>query len=120
MEKLTKFKNASRTIWNDSLILGLFTLMNQIGLGYLENGFVNFFKGITPFIVLTCFLQAISGILVAIVIKYTDNILKAFATSISIVMSVILSLIMRDHQLNFQFMIGSLMVVLSVALYQIS
>lgn len=37
------------------------------------------------------FLQALGGLVVAVVIKYADNILKGFATSVSIIMSALIS-----------------------------
>lgn len=36
-------------------------------------------------------LQAVGGLVVAVVIKYADNILKGFATSLSIIVSAIIS-----------------------------
>lgn len=37
------------------------------------------------------FLQALGGLVVAAVIKYADNILKGFATSVSIILSTVIS-----------------------------
>ncbi|CAE8605202.1 unnamed protein product, partial [Polarella glacialis] len=44
-----------------------------------------FFQGYQPITCLVVVLEASGGIIVALVIKYTDNILKNFATAISIV-----------------------------------
>lgn len=40
---------------------------------------------------LVAFLQALGGLVIAAVIKYADNILKGFATSLSIIMSTLIS-----------------------------
>lgn len=37
------------------------------------------------------FLQALGGLVIAAVIKYADNILKGFATSLSIILSTLIS-----------------------------
>jgi len=36
-------------------------------------------------------LQALGGLVIAVVIKYADNILKGFATSLSIIVSTLIS-----------------------------
>lgn len=40
---------------------------------------------------LTVCLQALGGLVIAVVIKYADNILKGFATSLSIIVSTLIS-----------------------------
>lgn len=40
---------------------------------------------------LNLFLQAFGGLVIATVIKYADNILKGFATSLSIILSTVIS-----------------------------
>jgi UDP-sugar transporter A1/2/3 len=55
---------------------------------------------------------------VAIVVKYADNILKGFATSLSIVLSSIVSFFyFHDISVNVSYVIGSLVVLVSVYLY---
>jgi len=62
-------------------------------------------------------LQAFSGLLVAVVVKYTDNILKGFATSAAIVISCIASMYFFDFQLSLQFVIGSSLVIVATYMY---
>jgi UDP-sugar transporter A1/2/3 len=52
-----------------------------------------------------------------VVVKYADNILKAFATSIAIVLSVIISIFLFDKIPTFQFIVGAVIVNASVYLY---
>jgi UDP-sugar transporter A1/2/3 len=51
--------------------------------------------------------QAIGGLIVAVVVKYADNILKGFATSLSIILSSFASMFLFDFHLSLVFIIGS-------------
>ena len=62
-------------------------------------------------------LNAFGGLLVAVVVKYADNILKGFATSAAIVLSCITSMYLFDFQLSWQFTIGASLVISSVYIY---
>ena len=62
-------------------------------------------------------LQSLGGILVAVVVKYADNILKGFATSAAIVISCVVSVYLFDVVLSLQFIIGTVLVLLSIFLY---
>ncbi|KAG0377962.1 hypothetical protein BGX24_005051 [Mortierella sp. AD032] len=61
--------------------------------------------------------QALGGLLVAIVVKYADNILKGFATSLSIIISGMISVYFFDFEPSIQFQMGTLVVILSTFLY---
>ena len=62
-------------------------------------------------------LEAFGGIVVALVIKYADNILKNFATAVSIVTSVIVSTIFLEFEIKAMFIIGGVFVMSAVAIY---
>ena len=56
--------------------------------------------------------------LVAIVVKYADNVLKGFATSLSILLSSVVSaMYFNDIDVNFAFIVGAFIVLLSVYYY---
>jgi UDP-sugar transporter A1/2/3 len=56
--------------------------------------------------------------LVAIVVKYADNVLKGFATSLSIIISSVISAIyFADVDINGAFILGAIVVLLSVYYY---
>lgn len=55
-----------------------------------------FFQGYLPITWIVVALQAFGGLVVATVIRYADNILKGFATSISILCSCIFSYVFGD------------------------
>jgi UDP-sugar transporter A1/2/3 len=77
-----------------------------------------FFVGYTVWTWLVIFAQATGGLLVAMVVKYADNILKGFATSISILISSLVSVFLFDFQLTVWFLTGSLFVVMATYLYE--
>ncbi|VDM25848.1 unnamed protein product [Toxocara canis] len=53
-----------------------------------ENGF---FQGYNNIIWIVVILQAYGGLVIALVVKYADNILKGFAVSLSIIISSFIS-----------------------------
>jgi UDP-sugar transporter A1/2/3 len=57
------------------------------------------------------------GLLVAAVIKYGDNILKNFTTSCSVILGTLISVVLFDFQLSYQFLWGSALVVSSAYVY---
>lgn len=76
-----------------------------------------FFHGYDAFVIYLVVLQAGGGLLVAMVVKYADNILKGFATSLSIIISCVASIYLFDFHLTGQFAFGSLLVITSIFLY---
>lgn len=56
---------------------------------------------------LDCMLQAVGGLIVAVVVKYADNILKGFAASFSIVTSFILCVFIFDFKPTYGFVLGA-------------
>lgn len=62
-------------------------------------------------------LQAIGGLIVAVVVRYADNILKGFASAVSIVVSWVLSIPLFDLVPNSMFAFGIALVVFALLLY---
>jgi UDP-sugar transporter A1/2/3 len=60
----------------------------QDGKAIQEKGF---FQGYTPFTLFLIVVSASGGLIIAVVVKYADNLYKAFAVSLSIVLSSIVS-----------------------------
>jgi UDP-sugar transporter A1/2/3 len=72
-----------------------------------EGGF-DFFHGYNSIVWGVILFQAAGGLIVAMVVKYADNIIKNFATSFSILLSALTSAILfRDVQINFFFVLGA-------------
>lgn len=73
--------------------------------------------GYTTVVWIVIFMQAFGGLLVAVVVKYADNILKGFATSFSIIISCVVSVYLFDFHINGQFLLGAVLVIAAVLLY---
>jgi len=58
----------------------------------MERG--DFFSGYNTYVWGVITLQAAGGLIVAVVVKYADNVMKGFATSISIIISAVISYIL--------------------------
>jgi UDP-sugar transporter A1/2/3 len=97
-----------------SLPFGLFTCLMYDGTTIHNNGF---FFGYDSFVWYLITLQAGGGLVVAMVVKYADNILKGFATSLAIVISCVASVYLFDFQVTLQFVLGASLVMLSIFMY---
>ena len=65
----------------------------------------------------TVSIQVFGGLITAIVIKYSDNILKGFATSLSIVISFLASVVLFDFRITPTFIVGASTVLAATATY---
>ncbi|XP_078481703.1 UDP-N-acetylglucosamine transporter isoform X2 [Ciona intestinalis] len=94
-----------------SSITVLFTNLKEIQ----KDGF---FQGYSIPVMTVLLLQAYGGILVACVVQYTDNIIKGFATSLSIIVSTIVSyLVFNDVQPTKLFLAGTMIVIAATFVY---
>ncbi|KAJ1428359.1 nucleotide-sugar transporter-domain-containing protein [Ochromonadaceae sp. CCMP2298] len=115
-------KNSGTSVWVRNIQMGL----SSITLGFLgiflsgegpqvyEHGF---FYGYNRVVWGVIVLQAVGGIVVAVVVKYADNILKGFAASFSIVTSCLLSYALFDFRPTPTFLLGALLVFAATYLY---
>ena len=76
-----------------------------------------FFYAYDIFVWYVVILNAVGGLLVAMVIKYADNILKNFATSLSIVLSMFFSTLLFGAKINFECVLGTALVIVSIFIY---
>lgn len=119
-EKL--LKGSSTGVWMRNIQLGFFgTIIGYISVYTYDFEKVSdkgFFQGYNNIVWTVISLQALGGLVIAAVIKYADNILKGFATSISIILSSIVSyFFLQDFVPNSLFMIGSCFVIAATFLY---
>lgn len=114
-------KNSKTSIWVRNIQLGLFgtlfALMTAYGSDWDNIKDKGFFFGYNSLVWINILVQSSGGLLVAVVIKYADNILKGFATSVAIVISCIASVYLFNTVVNYLFCFGTFLVVLSVFLY---
>ncbi|OWF38458.1 UDP-galactose translocator-like [Mizuhopecten yessoensis] len=114
-------KGTKQSVWVRNVQLG--SLGGVIGLiaMYLKDGEKvaekGFFFGYDYVVFIVIFIQAFGGLLVAVVVKYADNILKGFATSAAIIISCILSMYFFDFHVSFQFTCGASLVMASIYMY---
>ncbi|KAI9480725.1 MAG: UDP-galactose transporter [Benjaminiella poitrasii] len=98
-----------------SVLLGsIFTVGLQDSVAIWENGFFQNYSLLTWVVI---FIQAGGGLIVGLVVRYADNILKGFATSISIIVSSIVSFWLFDFEVTFVFCFGALLVIFATYLY---
>lgn len=97
-----------------SLPFGLITCLLNDGSKIVDHGF---FNGYDFFIWYLIVLQAGGGLIVAVVVKYADNILKGFATSLAIIISCVASIYIFDFKLTLSFSFGAALVICSIFLY---
>ena len=76
-----------------------------------------FFFGYTLLTWIVVVLQAQGGLIVAVVVKYADNILKGFATSLSIIIACVVSVYIFQFEITLQFVLGASLVIGSIFLY---
>nr|XP_019936423.1 PREDICTED: UDP-N-acetylglucosamine transporter [Paralichthys olivaceus] len=97
------------------LVFGLFGMMAYDGERVKESGMFQGYNKVTWAVVA---LQALGGLVIAAVIKYADNILKGFATSLSIILSTLISYFwLQDFDPTGVFFLGAILVIMATFLY---
>lgn len=122
-ERLIKF-SANQSLWIRNFQLAIFCLtISTFGMFYQDyqaiqiGGFLQGYSYLTWIVV---FLQAFGGLIVASVVKYADNVLKGFATSMSIIFSTLLSYYLFDNfNPSMYFYIGASTVIISTFMYSL-
>ena len=119
-------KNSQADLWVRNVQLSLFSLLPALvpivcsnavpagpAPGWLSRLFANF--GVWAWA--TVLIQVLGGLLTALVIKYADNILKGFATSLSIVISFLASVALFNFQMTVTFVLGATVVLVATWMY---
>lgn len=118
-EKLLKASTAS--MWVRNIQLGLcglfFSFWAMIVSDYSTIQSQGLFHGYNLLTWCVITNQALGGLLVSLVVKYADNILKGFATSISIILSGMISFCFFDFKPSILFILGSTVVMTATVLY---
>ncbi|KAK7418080.1 UDP-galactose transporter Gms1 [Neonectria punicea] len=124
-EKLLKESPTQASVWIRNVQLSFYSLFAallggviwQDGSGISEHGF---FEGYNWVVWTAVILQAAGGLIASVVIRDADNIVKNFATSISIVVSFLVSVFVFDFEVTFTFILGTSFVLLSTYIYSSS
>jgi UDP-sugar transporter A1/2/3 len=114
-------KGSQTSLWVRNIQLGVFGAICSFVLMVLndysliaEQGLLYGYNGYVYTVILN---QALGGLVVALVVRYSDQILKGFALSVAVVLSCFVSIFMFDFKPTVMFALGALMVVASVFLY---
>ncbi|XP_061926554.1 solute carrier family 35 member A3b isoform X1 [Entelurus aequoreus] len=115
-------KETKQSVWVRNIQLGLFGFaFASLGmLGYDGRRVAEFgmFQGYNWIACTVVLLQALGGLVIAVVIKYADNILKGFATSLSIIMSMLISyFLLEDFHPSGVFFSGATLVLAATFMY---
>ena len=115
-------KQTTATLWLRNVQLGMFGaltglagmfLMYKRDAAFKDWGEVSergLLAGYTPLVWVVISQQALGGLIVAIVVKYADNILKGFSTSLSIIISCVASVFLFDYVIS----LGLILVLLTL------
>lgn len=76
-----------------------------------------FFHGFHSMVWAVIFLQAVGGLTIAAVVRYSDNVVKNFGTSFSLIFSCMISNYMFNQSATSSFYMGVFLVVVSVFIY---
>lgn len=99
-------KTSNQSVWVRNVQLSFFSIIPALLLGVMYKdgetiAHTGFFAGYNWIVWLAIALQAAGGILVALVISHANNIAKNFATSISVVISFLASVVFFDLEITF-------------------
>jgi len=117
-------KNSKADLWVRNVQLSLFSLLPALAPILYAPQFPmsdsltsHIFRNFGGWAWATVAIQVFGGLVTAVVIKYSDNILKGFATSISIILSFLASVALFDFHVTLSFIIGASTVLAATAMY---
>lgn len=114
-------KNSQTDLWIRNVQLSLFSLIPAAlpiiyDLARNERG-LDLFHNFGGWAWSTVLIQVFGGLITALVIKYADNILKGFATSLSIIISCLASVALFNFPPTFTFAMGASVVLVATWMY---
>ncbi|CAF4077385.1 unnamed protein product [Rotaria magnacalcarata] len=115
-------KTGPTSVWVRNIQLAIFGTIFGLVIVFLFDARAvmdkGFFQGYSTVVWIVIFLQAIGGLIIAAVIKYADNIIKGFATSLSIILSSVVSyFVLNDFTPSLFFFMGTILVITATFLY---
>ncbi|KAI9846249.1 MAG: hypothetical protein M1837_004238 [Sclerophora amabilis] len=115
-------KDSSSSLWIRNVQMSFYSLFPAFILGVVvkdgeEITRTGFFSGYNWVVWSAVGFQAIGGVMVALCVNYADNIAKNFATSISIIISLLASVVFFDLEVSLNFLIGTGIVMCATYLY---
>ncbi|OON13391.1 putative UDP-galactose translocator [Opisthorchis viverrini] len=115
------FKNPHKSLWLRNIEVAGTSLVTGAIVQWISDGDLikekGYFYGFDWLVWILVGLHSFGGLIVAMVVKYANNMLKGFACSMSIVLSCIYSVLFLGVHLSPSFLIGACLVLISVVLY---
>jgi UDP-sugar transporter A1/2/3 len=104
-EKLLKESATPVSVWTRNIQLSFYSLFPALFIGVIVNDGAEiakhgFFDGYNSIVWTAITFQAMGGVLASLCINYADNIAKNFATSISIILSFLFSVVFFDFEVT--------------------
>jgi len=122
MEKLVKRKGVSmwETNFQVAVVSTGFALAGVVASDAHAIRSGGFFQGYTPLVAGVVLIQALSGFVIASVMKHADNILKCFGSSLAIIFCCAISAgVLHEFTLDANFGVGTVLVLLAICLYSV-
>ncbi|TFK72741.1 hypothetical protein BDN72DRAFT_762908 [Pluteus cervinus] len=118
-------KGSKADLWVRNVQLSLFSLIPALmpiiyatPSNYSQGGILaDLFRNFGLWAWATVGIQVFGGLVTAVVIKYSDNILKGFATSLSIIFSFLASVVLFEFTITPSFIIGASVVLVATWMY---
>ncbi|KAJ0980722.1 hypothetical protein J5N97_008977 [Dioscorea zingiberensis] len=98
------------------MLFNIFAIFTQDFDAVMNKGFFHGYSFITVCMILN---HALSGIAVSMVMKYADNIVKVYSTSVAMLLTAIVSVFLFGFHLSLAFFLGSTVVSVAVYLHSI-
>lgn len=122
MEKLVKRKGVSmwETNFQVAVVSAGFALTGAVAQDAKAIRSGGFFQGYTLLVLVVVLIQALSGFIIATVMKHADNILKCFGSTLAIIICCAISAgVLHEFTLDANFGVGTVLVLLAMYLYSV-
>lgn len=115
-------KTTKTSVWLRNLQMSVFSLVLSAGSIVVSGDYEiirehGFFHGYNVIVIWVIVFQAGGGLVIALVMKYADNIIKGFATSLASLISTVASMYLFGFQPNIKFLFGAVLVLASAFYY---
>uniref|UniRef100_A0A914C6B0 Nucleotide-sugar transporter n=1 Tax=Acrobeloides nanus TaxID=290746 RepID=A0A914C6B0_9BILA len=118
LEKM--FKNSPDDLWLQNIRLSIIMLLISVGyiiFNYIYYYSYDFLQGWSFWNWIISLTNAISGLIIASVIKYADNIRKSFFQSLAVCGTAFLSIVLGDSSLTIELSLKTILVIVSIVIY---
>lgn len=114
-------KSTQKTIVMRNIQLSVCGILASLAQAYLQEREVisnhGFLFGYDGYVWAVILVQSLGGLLVAAVVRYADNILKTFATSVAIVLTLVSSVLLFGTPLTVHLVVGNVLVITATVFY---